>query len=220
MKILLLEDDEILNEIIESFLLEKGHQISCVYDGDEAEDLLTQEIFDLLLLDVNVPSVNGFELLKRVRKNSIFTPAIFITSLNDTEDLKNGFSSGCDDYIKKPFEFEELELRIDNIKRLYGIEQAKIEIISKSITYDYDRLKIIKNGEQYTISKKESKILEYFLRNRDKTISLEELGSNIWAYEEVPTDSTIRTYIKNLRKILTKECITTTKGVGYRFNKG
>jgi DNA-binding response OmpR family regulator len=218
MKILLLEDDEILNEVIETFLLNKGYQVSCAFDGDEAEDLLCQEVFDLLLFDVNVPSTNGFELLKRIRKNSINTPTIFITSLNDTEDLKQGFSSGCDDYIKKPFEFEELELRIDNIKRLYNIEQSKEEIISDGIVYHYDKLKIAKDEVELILSKKESKILEYFLKNKNRTISLEELSSNIWAYEDMPTDSTIRTYIKNLRKILDKECITTIKGVGYQFN--
>ena len=218
MKILLLEDDEILSEIIESFLLKKGYQVSCAFDGGEAEDLLCQEVFDLLLFDVNVPLINGFELLKSIRKNSINTPAIFITSLNNTEDLKLGFSRGCDDYIKKPFEFEELELRIDNIKRLYKINIAKKDILSKGVVYDYDKLKIIKEDQEYTLSKKESQILEYFLKNRQRVISLEELGLNVWAYEETPTDSTIRTYIKNFRKIINKEAIDTIKGVGYRFN--
>ncbi len=218
MKILLLEDDEILNEIIESFLLDKGYDVHCAYDGNEAEDLLYTQRFDLLLLDVNVPSINGFELLSNLRKNFIFTPAIFITSLNDTQDMKDGFLSGCDDYIKKPFEFDELELRIDNIKRLYKIEQSKIEQITNEIQYDFDKSQITKNSKKYPLTKKESKILEYFLKNRDATVSLEELGSNIWTYEEAPVDSTIRTYIKNLRKILGEECITTIKGVGYRFN--
>jgi len=218
MKILLLEDDEILNEIIESFLLSKGHKVSCVFDGDEAESLLYEEAFDLLLFDVNVPSISGFELLKNLRANNIFTPAIFITSLGETEDLKNGFSSGCDDYIKKPFEFDELELRIENIKRLYKIEQSKIEKISDNIMYDFDKLTLTSQDKEYTLSKKGSKILEYFLKTKGRTISLEEIGSNIWAYEEIPTDSTIRTYIKNLRKILGNKCITTIKGVGYRFN--
>jgi DNA-binding response OmpR family regulator len=218
MKILLLEDDEILNEIIESFLLGKGHKVSCVFDGEEAESLLYEEAFDLLLFDVNVPSINGFELLKNLRANSIFTPTIFITSLSETEDLKNGFLSGCDDYIKKPFEFDELELRIENIKRLYKIEQSKVEKISQNLMYDFDKLTLVNQDKKYTLSKKESKILEYFLKTKGRTISLEELGSNIWAYEEIPTDSTIRTYIKNLRKMLGGECITTIKGVGYRFN--
>ncbi len=218
MKILLLEDDEILNEIIESFLKEKGYDVYTAFDGNEAENLLYNEKFDLLLFDVNVPSINGFELLSNLRKNFIFTPAIFITSLNDTQDLKDGFSSGCDDYIKKPFEFDELELRIDNIKRLYKIEQSKIEQIADGIYYDFDKSQITKNSKLQTLTKKESKVLEYFLKNRGKIISLEELGSNIWTYEETPTDSTIRTYIKNLRKIVGEEYITTIKGVGYRFN--
>ncbi len=218
MKILLLEDDEILNEIIESFLLGKGHKVSCTFDGDEAESLLYEEVFDLLLFDVNVPSISGFELLKNLRANNIFTPAIFITSLSEIEDLKNGFSSGCDDYIKKPFEFDELELRIENIKRLYKIEQSKIEKISNNIMYDFDKLTLTSQDKEYTLSKKGSKILEYFLKTKGRIISLEEIGSNIWAYEEIPTDSTIRTYIKNLRKMLGDKCITTIKGVGYRFN--
>ena len=218
MKILLLEDDEILNEIIESFLLDKGYDVHCVFNGNEAEDLLYTQKFDLLLLDVNVPSINGFELLSSLRKNFIFTPAIFITSLNDTQDMKDGFLSGCDDYIKKPFEFDELELRIENIKRLYKIEQGKTEEINSKIEYDFDKSQITKESKTYLLTRKQSKILEYFLKNRDKIISLEELGSNIWTYEETPTDSTIRTYIKNLRKILGEESITTIKGVGYRFN--
>ena len=103
MKILLLEDDEILNEVISSFLIKKGYQVCSTYDGEEAEDELYKNNFDLLLLDVNVPNINGFELLKNLRANNINTPAIFLTSLNDTEDLKEGFLSGCDDYIKKTF---------------------------------------------------------------------------------------------------------------------
>jgi DNA-binding response OmpR family regulator len=186
--------------VISSFLLKKGYEVCVTYDGEEAEDELYKDNFDLLLLDVNVPSINGFELLKNLRKNNINTPAIFLTSLNQTDDLKEGFLSGCDDYIKKPFEFEELNLRIENIKRLYKIESLHVE----------DKI--------YTLSKKESKVLEYFLKNKHRIISIEELGLNVWSYEDRPTDSTIRTYIKNLRKILKENIITTIKGVGYRFN--
>jgi len=103
MKILLLEDDEILNEIISSFLLKKGYIVESLFDGVEAQDILYTKSFDLLLLDVNVPNINGFDLLKDLRGHNINTPTIFITSLNETEDLKEGFLSGCDDYIKKPF---------------------------------------------------------------------------------------------------------------------
>ena len=218
MKILLLEDDEILNELISSFLKKKGYEIENFFDGEEAQDALYANNFDLLLLDVNVPNINGFELLKELREQNINTPAIFLTSLNATEDLKEGFLSGCDDYIRKPFEFEELDLRIENIKRLYKIDSLHVENISPDTFYNYDSSSLHVNNKTYNLSKKETQILEYFLKNRNRTISIEELGLNIWSFEDRPTDSTIRTYIKNLRKIFESEVITTLKGVGYRFN--
>jgi len=218
MKILLLEDDEILNEVISSFLIQKKYSVYSVYDGEEAQEILYEKSFDLLLLDVNVPSTNGFELLSSLRYNNINTPAIFITSLNDTQDLKKGFLSGCDDYIKKPFEFDELNLRIENIKRLYKIETNSIEHISENCSYNFNNSLLKNHDIQYTLSKKESQVLEYFLKNRQRTISIEELGLNIWTYDDKPSDSTMRTYIKNLRKMLYRDTITTIKGVGYRFN--
>jgi len=218
MKILLLEDDEILNEVISSFLEKKGYEVCVTYDGNEAENEIYKNNFDLLLLDVNVPNINGFELLKNLRSQNINTPAIFLTSLDATEDLKEGFLSGCDDYIKKPFEFEELDLRIENINRLYKIDSLHVEKISTNTIYNYQNSSLHVDGKAYTLSKKETQIVEYLLKNRGRTISIEELGLNIWSYEDKPTDSTIRTYIKNLRKILENDVITTLKGIGYRFN--
>ncbi len=218
MNILLLEDDEILNEVIGSFLLKKGYTVCMTYDGSEAEDAIYKNNFDLLLLDVNVPGLNGFELLKNIRANDINIPAIFLTSLDDTEDLKKGFLSGCDDYIKKPFEFEELDLRIENIKRLYKIGSLHAENINENISYDFDNMILNVKEKSYNLSKKESKVLEYFLKNKHRIISIDELGLNVWSYEDCPTNSTIRTYIKNLRKLFEEDVITTIKGVGYRFN--
>ncbi|NQY94222.1 MAG: response regulator transcription factor [Campylobacteraceae bacterium] len=218
MKILLMEDDEILNDVIRLQLESKGYEICSVYDGEEAEAAICESNFDLLLFDVNVPSINGFELLKTLRASSINTPAIFITSLNDTEDLKQGFNSGCDDYIKKPFEFKELELRIENIKRLYKLDLNHIVEISLNTTYDFNTATIIKDEKKHVLSKKELKVFEYFLKNKKRIISMEELSLNVWTYDDRPNDSTIRTYIKNFRKILSSDVITTIKGVGYLFN--
>ncbi|WP_331775528.1 response regulator transcription factor [Sulfurospirillum sp. 1612] len=218
MKLLLLEDDDILNEVIYAFLTSKGYDVVVAYDGEEAQELLYKELFDLLLLDVNVPSVNGFDLLRDLRDHQILTPVIFITSLNDTQDLKEGFDSGCDDYIKKPFEFDELELRINNIKRLYKLDNNQTEILKPGILYDFKSSSILINDCPTVLSKKESTVFEYFLKNRDRIISIEELIANVWTYEDAPTHSTVRTYIKNFRKILGETCIETIKGVGYRFN--
>ena len=218
MKILLLEDDLILNEILEEHLTNQKLQVITTFTSNEAIKYLYSEIFDLLILDVNVPDLNGFELLKELRKNNILTPTIFITSLNMVEDMQKGFDSGCDDYIKKPFELKELDIRINNIKRLFNIDRQIIKIDEKSYL-DLQNLEIILNNERFLISRKESEILAYLLNNSKKTISIEEFTNNIWSYEDSVESSTIRTYIKNLRKILGEDKILNIRGVGYRFNK-
>ncbi|KLD95904.1 response regulator transcription factor [Aliarcobacter butzleri] len=218
MKILLLEDDLILNEIIEEYLISQEHEVITAFSGNEAQDYLYSQIFDLLILDVNVPFVSGFELLKELRTQNIKTPTIFITSLNMVEDMQKGFDSGCDDYLKKPFELKELDLRINNIKRLFNITPKELINISKDTFLDIQNLLIIKNNQKIHLAKKECEVLQYLI-NSSKTVSIEELSLNLWAYEDNPNDSTIRTYIKNLRKILGEEKIINIRGVGYRFNK-
>jgi two-component system, OmpR family, response regulator len=219
MKILLLEDDLILNEIIEEHLQSKNYNVVSTFTGDEAQDIIYSQTFDLMLFDVNVPNINGFELLENLRKNGIKTPTIFITSANMVEDIEKGFNSGCDDYIKKPFELRELDLRIENIKRLHNISSLSSIKISEDVFLDKDSLMININGNKIHIAQKESEVLEYLIKNRNKSVSIEELSTNVWAYEESPIASTIRTYIKNLRKIIGEDSIINIRGVGYRFNK-
>jgi len=218
MKILLLEDDLILNEIIEEHLTSKNYKVISTFSGDEAEDIIYSQTFDLMLLDANVPNISGFELLEDLRKNGIKTPAMFITSANMVEDIERGFKSGCDDYIKKPFELRELDLRIENIKRLHNISTSNNLEISENVFLDKESLIINKDGRKIHIAQKESEVLEYLVKNKNKSISIDELSINVWAYEEAPIASTIRTYIKNLRKILGEDSIINIRGVGYRFN--
>lgn len=218
MKILLLEDDLILNEIIEEFLDSLGYEVTCVYDGMNASEVIYENTFDLLILDANVPNITGFEFLKSLRENNITTPAIFITSLNSVEDIEEGFRAGADDYLKKPFELKELELRINNIKRLLHLDNDEIEI-AENIKFNSKLNYINNNSIKTKLPLKEAQILKYLVNNANRCISQDELSSNIWTYEGLPTSSTIRTYIKNIRKILGEEYIQTIKGVGYRFNK-
>lgn len=216
MKILLLEDDMILNEIIEEYLFENGNDVISTTNSQEALETIYDNHFDILLLDVNVPYFNGFSLLKKLRDEKIYIPTIFMTSKSQISDIKEGFDSGCDDYLKKPFELEELNIRIKNIKRFYSIEEEFI-YINKEIKYDTKNSVIIKNKEDYQLSKMETKVFEYLLKNKNRVISIKELGLNIWTYEDIPIDTTIRTYIKNLRKIVGKESIENIKGVGYKL---
>jgi DNA-binding response OmpR family regulator len=165
-----------------------------------------------------VPETTGFDLLKNIRQNNINIPTIFITSRHTSEDVKIGFNSGCDDYIKKPFDLSELQLRIENIKKLRQIESYGQVKIDDNTSYNYERKIIFRNNKEFNLSKIESKILEYFIKNKNKTLSIDQISVNNWLYDEVPEATTIRTYIKNLRKKLNDKTITTLKGIGYRFN--
>ena len=218
MKILLLEDDLILSEVIVEHLEYHNYNVTPIYNGIEAENLLFEEKFDLLLLDVNVPLLNGFELLKSLRDSGNETPAIFITSMNSSKDVLEGFELGANDYLKKPFEMIELKARIDNIKRHFKIDDERMIEISKNVSYDFSKYILRLEGKEERLSKKEGEFLSYFLHNRTKVISTDELMVNVWSYDTAPSSATIRTYIKNLRRLLGEESITTIRGVGYVFN--
>jgi len=218
MKILLLEDDIILSEIIEEYLLELGFEVVLAYDGDMALDLACSERFDIFIFDVNVPSISGFELLESIRSSSNKTPAIFITSLNQPQDMQKAFKVGGDDYIKKPFELYELGLRIENIKKHFNLENTQIKL-DDSLTFDVENSTIISKEKVIKLSPKEARLLKYLIDNHQRVISLEEIASNIYSFDDAPSDATLRTYIKNLRKAIGSKFITNLKGVGYRFNK-
>ena len=218
MKILLLEDDLILSEVIVEHLEYYNYDVTPVYNGVDAETLLFEEKFDLLLLDVNVPLLTGFELLKSLRESGNNTPTIFITSMNSSNDVLEGFELGANDYLKKPFEMIELKARIDNIKRHFKIDDERLLRVSDIVSYDFEKYILYLGDKEEKLSKKEGEFLAYFLHNRKKVISNDELMVNIWSYDTAPTSATIRTYIKTLRKHLGEEMITTIRGVGYVFN--
>ena len=218
MKVLLLEDDTLLNEIIEEFLLDLNYEVVSTYDGQDALEAIYENRFDLLLLDVNVPSINGLDILKSLKENSIDIPTIYITSLHTSNDMKNGFEAGADDYIKKPFHLSELELRINNIKRLRQIENTGKIKLTDTIEYDFDNKTLFCNEINTRLSKMEAKVFEYLLKNKNKAVSIDEIANNNWVYDEVPTDTTIRTYIKNLRKVLGKVKILNIKAIGYKLS--
>ncbi len=218
-KLLLLEDDLTLSETIVDYFEEAGFEIIPVYDGDEANTILYEQNFDLLLLDVNVPSLNGFKLLKSLRQKAIFTPAIFITSLNSMESLEEGFESGCDDYIRKPFELKELLLRVQTIiKKEYSKNKNEFINICDNIEFNVSTNELIKDKKVIALNSKELKLLKFFLQNSDELLTHDRIYDYLWTYEEEPSDSSLRTYIKNLRKILGKEKIVSLKKLGYRFN--
>ncbi len=217
-KILLLEDDANLNETVTEFLEDSGYSVVSVYDGYEAQEKIYESQYDLLLLDVNTPGINGFELLKEARKEGVEVPAIYITSLDSVDDLEKGFDSGCDDYIRKPFSLKELKIRIDTLIRREFFHESKTLInISENISYDIDNNELIVNNKTISLGNKESKLLRLFMKTEDEVLSHDRIYSHLWDFDEDPSDTALRTYIKNLRKIIGRETIVSIKKQGYKF---
>ena len=220
-RILLLEDDITLNETISEYLEELGYKIDVVEDGEEALSLMYENSYDIFLLDVNVPSLNGFDLLNNARSRDIQTPAIFITSLNSVEDLSKGYESGCDDYIRKPFALKELEVRIESILKrdFFHKENSEHVEIDKNCYYDISKNILVIDEKEQTLNKKEAKLLKLFLQNQEEVLSHEKIYDALWDYDETYSEASLRTYIKNIRKLLGKEKIVSIKKQGYKFTK-
>ena len=218
-KIFLLEDDIALNETICDFLNENGFETASAIDAEKAQNIIYEQKFDLLILDVNVPKLNGFELLKKLRKNSNKTPAIFITSLNGVDDLEEGYRSGCDDYLKKPFALKELLLRAETLlKREFLHINEKVKI-TKQCSFDINSQLLYCNDEVINLHSKEAKLLTLFLKNSNSIITHEMIESALWDFNEMSNTDSVRTYIKNLRKFLGKETIVSFKKLGYQLKQ-
>lgn len=216
MKILLLEDDHLLSKILTKHL-SLEYNVTPVYDGDRALELVEEKKFDLLILDSNVPGITGLDLIRELRSYSNTTPIIMITAYQDTTHLKKAFTHGCNDYIKKPFELDELDMRIDNITRTFNIEQEQLINVGNGILFDALHHQLVKAHKTFSLAKKESELLNYLATNKTRTVSKEELTQNLWTYETMPSDATLRVYIRNLRALIGKNNIETIRGIGYRL---
>ena len=216
MRILLMEDDPVLGEIITDYL-NGYYSVDHAYDSQEAQEMLDTTKYDLLIFDVNVPGISGIELIRELRSFNDTTPAIIITAYDDTEHLRKSFDAGAHDYIKKPFELEELRLRIDKSKVLFHIEQEEKMTLGEDLMYYPSRRMVRKNGKEILLKPKEHEILSYFVAHPHRLISTEELVQNIWEFDQLPSDATLRSYIRNLREIIGSEKIKTQRGAGYRY---
>jgi DNA-binding response OmpR family regulator len=214
-KILLVEDDTILGETIVDILEDKNYDVVWVKDGEKALDKSFCSKYDLYLLDVNVPFINGFELLKDLRQSADMTPAIFITALIDINSLEKGFDVGADDYIKKPFNEKELIIRINTqIKKSFNSYEDILKY--KDLEYDISSKILRKNGKIVHLSPSESELLELFLKNQGKIISKDEILFTL-KDGEIGSDASLRVQISKLKKIGLE--LSNIRAIGYRCEK-
>lgn len=217
-QILLVEDDETLAELISEYLSERGYDVTVRADAKAALDTAYERNFDVLILDVKLPKGDGFSLLRELRRLGDDTPAIFTTSLNTLQDLEIGYKSGCDDYLKKPYELKELLLRIQILlKRKFShVNDEFIELGGGYKFYPSSKT-LRQNGQIVGLSNKESELLALFLENKNTLLSKETIFDKIWNYGEEPSELSLRVYVKNLRRILGKDAIINRRGDGYIY---
>jgi len=217
--ILLLEDDIQLNETVQQFLELKGYEVYVAYDGLKAEEIAYEKHIDLMLLDVKVPHISGFDFLKNVRSEGKETPAIFITSLNSVEDVEKGFALGCDDYIRKPFALKELLVRVESLlKRSFGTHEPKVDL-GDGLLFNIKELVLTHHDKKIALKTKELKLLALFLQHPNALLEYEKINGALWEYDEEPSPGSLRTYIKRIRAAIGKEKVETIKNIGYRFVK-
>jgi len=215
--LLILEDNTLLLETLEDFLSEQGFVCTLARDGKEALRYSYTQKFDCYLLDVKVPHISGFDFLKELRDAGDRTPAIFVTSFNDKESLMHGFSLGGDDYIKKPFDLDELLARIHAlIARTKGSREESVKI-NETFTLHLSRKRLICNGRELDVHLKDFELLALLIENRGSVVTKEMIYEVLWSHSQECSEGSIRVYINNLKKIFGKEAISNIRGIGYRF---
>ncbi|MDD6262952.1 MAG: response regulator transcription factor [Clostridiales bacterium] len=214
-KILIVEDEVKISRLIELNLTQAGYACTCAYDGETAADILENSRFDLILLDVMLPGVNGFELMDYIRPLSI--PVIFLTAMSSVENRVHGLRLGADDYLTKPFEIVELLARVESVLRRYHKNDA--EIVAGDLKIDTLSRVVLKNGVQVNLTVKEYELLLFFIRNKNIALFRDQIYSNVWGDDYMGDSRTVDLHVQRLRKKLGwEEKIASVYKVGYRLN--
>lgn len=213
MKVLLLEDEYSLRISVQEFLEDVGYDVDGYSNGDAAYEAVYETNYDILLLDVNVPGMSGFELLGTLRKEGNKTPAIFMTSMTDIKDLQEGYKKGCCDYIRKPFDLDELQLRMTQVCKNVLREDEDTLILAEDLHYDIKQFTLTYQNKQIALSRTEKDILGMLLNHYNQIVSITMFQDAIWG--EYIDPANVRVQINNLRKKLPEGVIQNRRGLGY-----
>lgn len=213
-RVLLLEDDPLFADTLVDLLQESGFEVELSPNGQSALDKTFTQKFDLYLLDINVPLIDGITLLKELRDSNDNTPAIFLTSHKDKEMLKKSFMSGADDFLTKPFDTDELLLRINALLKRFQSESALCigllcsDDIHKRISY---------NKEELDLSKKEYELLLLLMKHVNNTVPKEMILNELWSSSEGGSDGALRVYINRIKQLVPQINIENVRGIGYKL---
>ena len=221
MRILVVEDEKKINDIIVKTLKQEKYGVDSCFDGEEALDYIFSVEYDIILLDIMLPKKDGFEVLKSIRKKGIKTPVLFLTARDEIEDRVKGLDLGADDYLVKPFAFEELLARIRVLLRKNsgsGEDTGNVLKIA-NLTVDCNKHEVFRNDVLIKLSAKEFSILEYMMRNKGRVVSKEKIEEHVWDFDYEGGSNIVEVYIKFLRKKIDNDfspkLIHTIRRVGY-----
>ncbi len=216
MKILLLEDELMLNNAITEYLKSIGHMVESYSDGEEVLENVDTS-FDLLILDINVPKKDGFEILEELNRKKMYIPTIYISALNDIEDITKAYGLGCREYLKKPFHLEELGIKINQILKKDQSSTSHMRF-SENYSYSKDKQTLYFNGEPQTLTKKQLEIIHILALNINMIVDFERFRIDIWGGENID-NPTIRAEISRLKKALKEDFIKNIRGLGYKIDR-
>lgn len=218
MKILLAEDEVDLNNVVTRYLKKNGYSVDSVLDGEEALDYLEYSEYDLVILDIMMPKVDGFEVIKKLRDKGNHTSVLMLTARDSADDKVKGLDLGADDYIVKPFDFNELMARIRAVvRRKYGNSSNKLVI--GDLILDTSEKSVIRAGKQIELTGKEYEVLEYLMQSKNRILSRDQIKEHVWDFDYEGDSNIIDVLIKNIRKKIDiedgKQIIYTKRGLGY-----
>ena len=218
MKILLAEDEVDLNNVVTRYLKKNGYSVDSVLDGEEALDYLEYSEYDLVILDIMMPKVDGFEVIKKLRDKGNHTSVLMLTARDSADDKVKGLDLGADDYIVKPFDFNELMARIRAVvRRKYGNSSNKLVI--GDLILDTSEKSVTRAGKQIELTGKEYEVLEYLMQSKNRILSREQIKEHVWDFDYEGDSNIIDVLIKNIRKKIDVEAgeqiIYTKRGLGY-----
>lgn len=220
MKILIVEDEPNLLSVLRKGLAEKNHDVSAALDGTTALGMIDSNSFDVIVLDVMLPDINGVEICRRLRASGNFTPILMLTALDSSENIVAGLNAGADDYMAKPFKFTELEARLNALSRRASIEHKPVELITiDDLEIDSRARQVRRGGEPVALTAKEFHLLYYLAKNAGMIVSREKILDNVWNINFDMNTNVVDVYINYLRKKIDKpfenKLIHTIKGLGY-----
>lgn len=218
MKILVVEDEERLASFIRKGMSAEGYEVEVAYDGRTGLSLFRRDVYDIIILDVNLPQLNGFELCRLIRSENEGVAVLMLTALDSLADKSDGFNAGADDYLAKPFEFQELLLRVRALTRRNGSKPKQVLRLA-DLELNLDTKTVTRAGKRIDLTTREYALMEYLMLNKGKTISRVDISERVWSLNFDSSTNVIDVYISYLRKKIDKDfspkLLHTIVGMGY-----